>query len=173
MAGRNAHPWFYAAKNAWYVKDGKKKIAPGVKGAENKEEAIKAWDRLCASPTPKPSAKSSEALTVAVILTAFLADAESRVKPTTMEFYRRFLLPFSDKHGKLSADALTPALHSRAVLVYLEPSPLEIHKNVGTWFADQESVHWIDEHLGEEGHQQLLLVWYAEALRSSGVHPQA
>lgn len=40
-----------------------------------------------------------------------------------------------------------PALQSRAVLVYFDPSPLEIHKNVGTWFTDQEVYDWIGDHL--------------------------
>jgi hypothetical protein len=40
-----------------------------------------------------------------------------------------------------------PALHSRAVLLYFDPTPLEVHKYVGTWFQDQEIYDWFGNHL--------------------------
>lgn len=43
------------------------------------------------------------------------------------------------------ANRWTPhgALQSRAMLVYFDPSPLEIHLQVGTFFTDQEVFDWI------------------------------
>jgi integrase len=106
MAGRSAHPWFYGAKNAWYVNLDGRKVSLGVKGEENKADAVKAWHKLIASEKPTPQAKA-EAVSAGEVLTAFLADSESRVQPITLSFYRRFLLPFAECHGKLRADALT------------------------------------------------------------------
>ncbi len=41
---------------------------------------------------------------------AFLNDAESRVQPITLAFYRRLLDPFKQRHGDMKATALTPTL---------------------------------------------------------------
>ncbi|HTU18052.1 MAG TPA: hypothetical protein VMG10_08315, partial [Gemmataceae bacterium] len=108
MAGRTAHPWFYAAKNAWYVKVGNKKVALGVSGEENKADALKAWHKLMADG-PKPTPEPKAVPTVKAVMDAFLADAESRVQPITIQFYRKFCLPFSADYGTLRADALTLA----------------------------------------------------------------
>lgn len=102
-------PWFRASKQAWYIKVGGKQISLGVKGRENEADAVKAWHRLMANGQPKPEAKPDD-VSVAEVVTAFLADAKSRVQPITLAFYRRFLLPFAECHSKLKADALTPTL---------------------------------------------------------------
>jgi integrase len=108
MAGRPAQPWFYAAKNTWYVWDGDKKVSLGVRGEANKAEALKAWHRLIANGKPMPEAKA-EAPTVAEVVKEFLADAEARLKPATLRGYRDFLEPFSKHLGKVKADRITPA----------------------------------------------------------------
>jgi integrase len=78
-----------------------------VRGEENKAEALKAWHRLMAADKPQPRA---EVPTVAEVLEGFLADAEARVSEDTLEFYKRFLEPFSKQHGQKKADTLTCTL---------------------------------------------------------------
>jgi integrase len=56
------------------------------------------------------SPTDARAITVAQVLTAFLADTEGRVQPDTQEFYCRFLLPFSERHGSLTVDQFSSAL---------------------------------------------------------------
>src|SRR5262249_15190313 len=113
VMARSARPWFYAEKNAWYIWQGSKKVSLGVQGEGNKAAAVKAWHRLMADgkPTPEPKAQAKvEGPTVAEVITAFLADAESRVKARTLVWYRDFLEPFSVPHGTLRADQLTSVL---------------------------------------------------------------
>src|SRR5579885_1348156 len=99
-------PFFYAAKNTWYCWDGSRKVSLGVRGEESKEEAFKAWHRLMTNGKPTPEARA-EAPTVAEVFKAFLADAEGRLKPSTVRGYRDFLTPFSQRFGKVKADRLT------------------------------------------------------------------
>jgi len=83
-------------------------------GREKEADAVKAWHRLMAGmpePTPEPKVEvraEPEAVNVADVLRAFLADCEGRVKPNTVRVYRRFLVPFLVKNGTVKADALTP-----------------------------------------------------------------
>jgi integrase len=98
-----------------------RKVSLGVKGRENEKEAVQAWHRLFAlgspEPTPKPEPKpeakpgpKAEGVSVAELVTAFLADAEGRTKAKTVRSYRYFLLPFAAAHGDCPVDALTPTL---------------------------------------------------------------
>jgi integrase len=118
-------PWFRSSKGAWYVKVQGKQTALGVRGEANEAEAVKAWHRLlgglplaCGGETPLESHRKPRQAhetpqavpTVAEVLSAFLSDAESRVQPITLAFYRRFLLPFSERHGTKKAEALTPTV---------------------------------------------------------------
>jgi integrase len=54
--------------------------------------------------------KPESSTSVGEVVRQFLADVEGRVKPNTLRVYRYFLMPFTVKHGTLSADALTPTL---------------------------------------------------------------
>jgi integrase len=116
---RTSKPWFRASKGTWYCTVEGHKVSLGVKGKENEAQAIKAWHRLMAAqgepeqePAPPPRAKSEADAgpTVAEVIEAYLADAEGRVKAKTLAWYRDFLEPFSNKHGRLKADALTPVV---------------------------------------------------------------
>lgn len=106
-------PWFRESKQTWYCTLDGRKCSLGVKGRENEAEAVKSWHKVMsglqeakAKPKPEPS--------VAEVLTAFLADVEGRgVKPNTIRAYRYFLLPFSEKHGKVKASALTTTVAER------------------------------------------------------------
>lgn len=106
---RPAHPWFYEAKNTWYVWLEDKKVSLGVKGKENKAEAIQAWHKLIAHGKPEPK---TESITLADLVKAFLADAESRLKPMTAKVYGFLLNPFAltKRYGTIRADKLSIAL---------------------------------------------------------------
>jgi integrase/transposase len=119
MAGRPSHPWFYVAKNTWYVWLDGKKASLKVKGEGNKAEALKAWHRLMANVTPEPlgqplptamaMASEPEGMTVAEVLTAFLADCEGRIGRKSLHDYRAFLTAFARTFGTVKASALTTA----------------------------------------------------------------
>lgn len=104
---RPAQPWFYAAKNTWYVWDGDRKVSLGVRGEDNKAEAMKAWHRLMANGKPPAEA---DVPSVEEIVSAFLVDANDRLKPDTVRGYGFLLRPFARQHGKIKADRLTAAL---------------------------------------------------------------
>jgi integrase/recombinase XerC len=101
-------PWFRSDKNTWYATIDGKKISLGVRGKENKADAVRAWHRLMADGRTTPEARA-EVPTLTKLVTAFLADAEVRLKPATVRGYRDFLNPFADQYGPLRADRLTPA----------------------------------------------------------------
>jgi integrase len=107
--GRPAKPWFRTQTGSWYATVEGKAVSLGVRGRDNKSQALQAWHRLMVAGKPK-SPTDATAITVAEVLTAFLADTEGRVQTTTQEFYCRFLLPFSERHGSLTVNRLTPAL---------------------------------------------------------------
>ena len=100
-------PWYRESKKTWYATVGGRKVSLGVRGRENSEAAFKAWQQLKEGEKVAQGGEA-EAVSVAEVVKAFLADAESRVQPITLAFYRRFLLPFSEQHGKLNAADLTP-----------------------------------------------------------------
>jgi integrase len=118
---RPAQPWFYAAKNTWYVWDGDKKVSLGVKGRENKSQAMNAWhvhkangSKPTAASEAKPESETKPSVpTVAEVVAAFLADAKDRLKPGTVKGYRDFLDPYATNVGDLKADRLTPS-HAQA-----------------------------------------------------------
>jgi integrase len=108
MAGRPSHPWFYAGKNTWYLWLDGRKVSLGVKGQENKVDALKAWHKLMAGGRPIPEPKAQ--VSVEQVIDAFLADAKSKVKEVTWIVYERFCRFFKADYGKRNADTLTPAL---------------------------------------------------------------
>jgi hypothetical protein len=109
MRGRPAQPWFYAAKNTWYVWNGDRKMSPGVRGEDNQAEAMKAWHRLMANGRATAEAKA-DVPTVAELVKDFLAHAEAPLRPATVRGYRDFFGPFAKAHGNRRADRLTPAV---------------------------------------------------------------
>jgi integrase len=86
-----------------------------------------AWHRLCANgtpepmplPTPEPKAEvpkpmpkaepGAGGVTVAEVLTAFLADCEGRIGRKSLHDYRTFLTAFARTFGTVKASALTTA----------------------------------------------------------------
>jgi integrase len=102
---RPNQPWFRESKGAWYIKVEGKMKSLGVKGEANEAEAYKSWHQLMAGVVEK--AKPKPEPTVAEVVKGFLADADGRVKRNTFDGYLFFLLPFSQKHGKVKASALS------------------------------------------------------------------
>ena len=114
MARQVDGPWYRASKGTWYATlEGGRKVSLKVKGEAKEAEALKAWHRLMADPPkPKPIAEPKpmpmvEALTIQGIVDAFLADAESRLKPNTVRIYRYDLGTLCSAVGTVNADALT------------------------------------------------------------------
>src|SRR5262245_48147444 len=116
---RPAHPWYRAQKDCWYVTDNGRTVSLAVRGKDSKAEAFKAWATLLAgnppatpqsvtaSPAPSVTPPAATPLTVAVLIDSFLSDVAGRVKPPTEKTYRRFLLPFRDKHSESPAPSVT------------------------------------------------------------------
>ena len=95
-----SRPWFRSSKNTWYATVNGKKVSLKVRGKSGAGEAFKEWGRLLAQ-VPNKQPVSAVPL-VSSFVSAFLADSMERVQPITMEFYRRFLEPFSAKYGHLA-----------------------------------------------------------------------
>lgn len=115
-------PWFRSGKNTWYATLEGKKVSLKVHGKENEAEAVRAWHRLMGgmpldapsmplAASPKPLKASSEAKPASIqeVIDGFLADADGRVSSGCLRNYRLFLLPFAERYGKRSAEALTVA----------------------------------------------------------------
>jgi len=113
MARQVEGPWYRASKGTWYATVEGRSVSLKVKGEAKEAEALKAWHRLMADPPkPKPIAEPKpmpmvEALTIQGIVDAFLADAESRLKPNTVRIYRYDLGTLCSAVGTVNADALT------------------------------------------------------------------
>jgi integrase len=105
---RPSKPWFRESKNAWYVTVDGKKVSLGVRGKENRAEAMEAWHRLMCNGKPQTEPKATTPA-LNVLVTAFLADAEPRIKPESYRGYAKFLKPFSDAFQGTSADRITAA----------------------------------------------------------------
>jgi integrase len=116
---RPSKPWFRESKGAWFVTVGGRMVNLRVRGRENVRDATRAWHKVMAGEgvtvppegpaAPRQRPETPPAVpTVALVISAFLSDAESRVQPITLVYYRRFLVPFSDEHGTLTADSVTP-----------------------------------------------------------------
>lgn len=118
MARQIEGPWYRSGKDAWYATVQGRSVSLRVKGRDSKHTAQRAWHRLMAGDMPEPSPKPEPSLslapalaevqpiTVAEVVGRYLADAEQRVKPTTLAVLGFRLRPFADKHGSVKADAL-------------------------------------------------------------------
>lgn len=114
---RPAKPWYRVQKNGWYATAGGRVVSLGVQGRGNRRAALDAWYRLMADggkdapTTPQavllvaPATKSA-APSVAELGAAFLADARSRLKPTTLVWYERSVEGLTAVFGTTPADAL-------------------------------------------------------------------
>jgi hypothetical protein len=86
---------------------GGKKISLGVQGRDSRKAAIEAWHRLMAGGTVTKLV-DRDPPTVAAVIEGFLKDAEGRVKPRALAWYRDLLGPFKGRpHGITRAADLT------------------------------------------------------------------
>jgi integrase len=118
---RPSAPWFRKAKNAWYCTLDGRKDSLGVRGEENRKQAVSAWHRLMGGLPPETPQKPPQThetpqadprpeqkpASVQSVLMAFLADAEERVSPECLRNYKKHLLPFAARYGSRDAERLT------------------------------------------------------------------
>lgn len=114
MAKKSVGPWWYEAKNAYYVWHEGRKIS--LKTADE-TEAVKAWHRLMGGATAEAQPKPLEApqkpevkptvITVGELITAFLSEAEKRISPAAYYGYVKFLKPLALAYRSREANALT------------------------------------------------------------------
>ena len=126
MARHVEGPWFRAGKGTWYATVAGRKVSLGVKGEENRREAVTAWHRLMAggptTTTPphlqeenrgrkeEKEARPQETAdtTVKAVVDAFLGDVKARVKPNTYGVYSYLLAKVSDAFGAVQAVKMQP-----------------------------------------------------------------
>lgn len=114
---RMPSPWFRASHNAWYIKLRGRQVPLGVKGRENRAEAMQAFYRLMAAEgqvAPGP-AGPAVALSVAALCDLFLGYLLGQVAATTHGWYVGHLQSFCEAHGRLAAAEVKP-LHVSAWL---------------------------------------------------------
>lgn len=111
---RPAQPWYWKARDAWYVtiNGDRYKLA---EGRANKAEALKAFHRLMLADGKGPASRS---LTVAELCDLFLEEMARRrqadeVSEFTVRWYARYLQSLCDHAGGQVATALRP-LHLTA-----------------------------------------------------------
>jgi integrase len=103
---RPSKPWYRSDKDVWYARVAGRRVSLGVRGATNAASAFAAWHQVMAG-VPNAKHKSKCVSTVADVISGFLADTATRVRPITHAFYRRFLEPFRALHGPVQISALT------------------------------------------------------------------
>jgi integrase len=118
---RPNHPWYSAAKNAWYVElgatrhrlgkhpdgvDPPHKRKTGDSPPRPPEEIEKAYHRLMATADRKLPQAST--LRVATICDLFLDYSERHHAPDTYVIYKNFLQDFCDRYGTVLAKDLKP-----------------------------------------------------------------
>jgi hypothetical protein len=99
--------WFQESKCTWYCTLDGRKVSLAVQGRENAKAATEARHRRLADARPGPDKAEP---TVPEIVKQFLGDCEGRAEPKTLQGFRDFLTPFSERHGNLKAAPLTPML---------------------------------------------------------------
>jgi integrase len=103
---RKSAPWFRSSKNSWYITVDGRRISLGVRGEENEADAVKSWHKLMALAKDEKPSKPKHEPTVCEVITAFLANADGRMKPKTVKWYAAFLTPFAEHYGSVKASAL-------------------------------------------------------------------
>jgi integrase len=101
---RSSRPWYRADRTMWYTTKDGKQVPLGV--SDPNDEAA-AWAALQAI-LDAARAKDKPPQTVAELAAAFLQDAASRVKPTTLRWYGRYMDCFAARFGTESAAGLNP-----------------------------------------------------------------
>ncbi len=105
---RPSKPWYRRSKGAWYVTVNGSKVRLGVKGREDRKQALAAWHELLARGGENEVLASEPS--VKEVVTGPPADCEGRVKPNTLALDKHFLLPFAAlrRYAGKPASALAP-----------------------------------------------------------------
>jgi integrase len=100
---RDCFPWFRKDKNCWYVwRDGKQ-----VRLHKEKAEAFRIWHTLEAGLVPASPEPPPAVVTVGQAVDAYLVEAGTRCKPSTMQSKRKVLLRLKAHLGQMDASTLT------------------------------------------------------------------
>ncbi|MGC4004626.1 MAG: tyrosine-type recombinase/integrase [Pirellulales bacterium] len=92
-------PYYWAARNAWYVNDGRAKI----RLSDNEEEAHTIWADMRSQGQTQP-----HKVAVAVICEKYLLHVEKNGAPTTLKRYQHYLVDFCLRHGRELARNIRP-----------------------------------------------------------------
>lgn len=95
-------PWYRGGRSMWFATLAGKQVPLEITDPTDEAAAWQALQRLLAQAKPAATPR-----TVAEIVTAFLVDAESRLKPTTMKGYRWYGDLFANHFGERKAADLT------------------------------------------------------------------
>jgi len=104
---RDAYPWYRKDRDCWYVWHNGQQ----VRLHRDKEAAFQLWHRIALGHE-----EVHEGPSVATIIDAYLADVETRLKPTTLLCKRKVLERLKVEKGTVAAGAFTSA----AVLAWLD-----------------------------------------------------
>ena len=118
---RNGSPFFRVAKGNWYCWIDGKQTSLRVRGERSEREAIRQWRLRIASPTQTPIPTPTQtpiqtptqtpiqtpAFTLAAMVDAFLTDAQSRLKSSTVTRYSNDLRVLVRSLGEADATSIT------------------------------------------------------------------
>lgn len=105
---RDTYPWYRKDRDCWYVWHNGQQ----VRLQRDKDAAFQLWHRIELGLEEVVT----EGPSVATIITAYLSNAQARLKPSTLLSKRKVLDRFKAEKGQEAAVALTPAV----VLVWLD-----------------------------------------------------
>lgn len=109
--GLNGHPWYRSDRDAWFVTNGKLKVAlrdkhgQMVRGEDNEAEALRVWHEMHALADVGRKGDTNDLRTV---LELYLVDLEKRATPKTLADYRGFFASFLAKWSGLLVRELKP-----------------------------------------------------------------
>jgi integrase len=101
---RPAHPWYRSSRSMWYATVDGKKASLGISDPLDEAAAWEAFKRLLQAG----QVKAGPPRTVAELVSAFLEDAASRVKPRTLKGYAWYAGLFTARFGAKAVTDLTP-----------------------------------------------------------------
>lgn len=111
LRGERGKPWYWAARDGWFITEGKSKVAlrdkygEPVKGKDSEEAAIAAWhERNVLASVPR----QGEDNTLRAVFELYLQDLERRAAPKTHRDYVAFFKDFLAKWPGLLVRDLKP-----------------------------------------------------------------
>jgi integrase len=103
MKGRKPEPWFWTARNEWYV------TIKGVRHrlGDDEAEAKRQFHLLMAGQEPEPMATSRSWLYASEVADQFQTNLKEERAESTLDWYCRYLDPFKQRFLTSRADLLT------------------------------------------------------------------